>query len=73
MTEVYINLKDLGDYSYEYIKDCFKNKDLVSVEELLDALNETLEDLDKTKEELEEIKKTKNEEFDEMIRRLNWR
>lgn len=55
MEQVYINLKE-----HEYLQDLFHNKDLVSIDEILDKLVILKED----NEQLEEKLKMKDEEND---------
>ena len=58
MKEVYINLKDINS---GVLNDIFKNKDLVSVEELVDKLEDYYADIEKQKEEIEDLKEYKNQ------------
>ena len=58
MNEVYINLKDING---GVLNDIFKNKDLVSVEELVDKLEDYYAEIEKQKEEIEDLKEYKNQ------------
>ena len=58
MNEVYINLKDINS---GVLNDIFKNQDLVSVEELVDKLEDYYADIEKQKEEIEDLKEYKNQ------------
>ena len=58
MKEVYINLKDINS---GVLNDIFKNQDLVSVEELVDKLEDYYADIEKQKEEIEDLKEYKNQ------------
>lgn len=50
----YINLKECDDV---YVLDEFKNKDLVSVEELLDKISELAAEVEDLKDDLDEVKR----------------
>lgn len=58
MNEVYINLKDINS---GVLNDIFKNQDLVSVEELVDKLEDCYADIEKQQEEIEDLKEYKNQ------------
>ena len=58
MNEVYINLKDINS---GVLNDIFKNQDLVSVEELVDKLEDYYAEIEKQQEEIEDLKEYKNQ------------
>ena len=58
MNEVYINLKDINS---GVLNDIFKNKDLVSIEELVDELEDYYAETEKQQEEIEDLKEYKNQ------------
>lgn len=58
MNEVYINLKDINS---GVLNDIFKNKDLVSVEELVDKIEDYYAEIEKQQEEIEDLKEYKNQ------------
>ena len=58
MDNVYINLKDINS---GVLNDIFKNKDLVSVKELVDKLEDYYAEIEKQQEENEDLKEYKNQ------------
>lgn len=58
MKNVYINLKDFYGYC---IKEIFGNQDLVSVEELVDKIEDYYAEIEKQQEEIEDLKEYKNQ------------
>lgn len=58
MNNVYINLKDINSGA---LNDIFKNQDLVSVEELIDKLEDYYVEIEKQQEEIEDLKEYKNQ------------
>lgn len=58
MKEVYINLKDINS---GVLNDIFKNKDLVSIEELVDELEDYYAETEKQQEEIDDLKEYKNQ------------
>lgn len=58
MSNVYINLKDINS---RVLNDIFKNQDLVSVEELVDKLEDYYAEIEKQQEEIEDLKEYKNQ------------
>ena len=58
MNNVYINLKDINS---GVLNDIFKNKDLVSVEELIDKLEEYANIIEEKEEEIEDLKEYRNQ------------
>lgn len=58
MNNVYINLKDFYGYN---IQEIFKNQDLVSIEELIDKLEDYYAEIEKQQEEIEDLKEYKNQ------------
>lgn len=58
MKEVYINLKDINS---GVLNDIFKNQDLVSVEELIDKLEDYHAKIEKQQEQIEDLKEYKNQ------------
>lgn len=59
MNNVYINLKEKS--ICDPINDIFKNQDLVSVEELVDKLEDYYVEIEKQREEIEDLKEYKNQ------------
>ena len=58
MNKVYINLKDINSSG---LNNIFKNQDLVSVEELIDKLEDYYADIEKQQEQIEDLKEYKNQ------------
>lgn len=58
MNNVYINLKDINS---GVLNDIFKNQDLVSIEELIDKLEDYYAENEKQQEEIEDLKEYKNQ------------
>lgn len=58
MDEVYINLKDINS---GVLNDIFKKQDLVSVEELVDKLEDYYADIEKQQEQIDDLKEYKNQ------------
>ena len=58
MNEVYINLKDINS---GVLNDIFRNQDLVSVEELINKLEDYNAEIEKQQEEIEDLKEYKNQ------------
>ena len=58
MNNVYINLKDINS---GVLNDIFKNKDLVSVEELVDKLEEYADIIEEKEEKIEDLKEYRNQ------------
>ena len=58
MDNVYINLKDINS---GVLNDIFKNQDLVSIEELVDKLEDYYAEIEKQQEEIEDLKEYKNQ------------
>ena len=58
MSNVYINLKDINS---RVLNDIFKNKDLVSIEELIDKLEDYYAEIEKQKEKIEDLKEYRNQ------------
>ena len=58
MNKVYINLKDINS---SVLNDIFKNQDLVSVEELIDKLEDYHAEIEKQQEQIEDLKEYKNQ------------
>lgn len=58
MNNVYINLKNFYGYN---IQEIFKNQDLVSIEELIDKLEDYYAEIEKQQEEIEDLKEYKNQ------------
>ena len=59
MNNIYINLKDINS---GVLNDIFKNKDLVSIEELVDKLEDYYADvIEEQKEEIEDLKEYRNQ------------
>ena len=58
MNEVYINLKD---FNSGVLNDIFKNQDLVSVEELVDKLEDYYAEIEKQQEEIDDLKEYRNQ------------
>ena len=60
MNNVYINLKDINS---GVLNDIFKNQDLVSVEELIDKLEDYHAEIEKQQEEIEDLKEYNEKVF----------
>ena len=58
MKEVYINLKDINS---GVLNDIFKNQDLVSIEELVDKLEDYYAEIEKNQEQIDDLKEYKNQ------------
>ena len=58
MSNVYINLKDINS---SILNDIFKNQDLVSIEELIDKLEDYYAEIERQQEEIEDLKEYKNQ------------
>lgn len=58
MKEVYINLKDINS---GVLNDIFKNQDLVSIEELVDKLEDYHAEIEKKKEQIDDLKEYKKQ------------
>lgn len=58
MKEVYINLKDINS---GVLNDIFRNQDLVSVDELINKLEDYHLEIEKQQEEIEDLKEYKNQ------------
>ena len=58
MNNVYINLKDINS---GVLNDIFNNQDLVSIEELVDKLEDYYADIEKQQEEIDDLKEYKNQ------------
>ena len=58
MNKVYINSKDINS---GVLNDIFRNQDLVSVEELIDKLEDYNAEIEKQQEEIEDLKEYKNQ------------
>ena len=58
MNKVYINLKDINSSG---LNDIFKNQDLVSVEELIDKLEDYHAEIEKQQEQIKDLKEYKNQ------------
>lgn len=58
MKNVYINLKDFYGYC---IKEIFGNQDLVSVEELVDKIEDYYAEIEKQQEEIDDLKEYRNQ------------
>ena len=58
MNKVYINLKDINSSG---LNDIFINQDLVSVEELIDKLEDYYTEIEKQQEEIEDLKEYRNQ------------
>ena len=58
MNKVYINLKDINSSG---LNNIFKNQDLVSVEELVDKLEDYYAEIEKQQEKIEDLKEYKNQ------------
>jgi len=63
--KTYINLKELSE-AYKLTKERF-SKDLVTIEEVIDALDETLELLEKEKNKNKKQEKEWDDEFEERL------
>ena len=55
---IYIKLSDINSST---LTNIFKNKDLVSIEELVDKLEDYYAEIEKQKEEIEDLKEYKNQ------------
>lgn len=58
MKEVYINLKDINS---GVLNDIFKNQDLVSIEELVDKLEDYHAEIEKKQEQIDDLKEYKKQ------------
>ena len=58
MSNVYINLKNINS---GVLNDIFKNQDLVSVEELIDKLEEYTDIIEEKEEKIEDLKEYRNQ------------
>lgn len=58
MNEVYINLKDINS---GVLNDIFKNQDLVSVEELVDKIEDYYAEIEKKQKQIDDLKEYKNQ------------
>lgn len=58
MNEVYINLKDINS---GVLNDIFKNQDLVSIEELVDKIEDYYAEIEKKQEQIDDLKEYKNQ------------
>ena len=58
MNNVYINLKDINS---SVLNDIFRNQDLVSIEVLVDKLEDYYAEIEKQQEEIEDLKEYKNQ------------
>lgn len=58
MNNVYINLKDINS---GVLNDIFRNQDLVTIEELVDKLEDYYVEIEKQQEEIEDLKEYKNQ------------
>ena len=67
MREVFIKINDLKDYDYWFIADYFNKKDIVSLKEILDALDYELEK-QVLKEELKNGDKPSEQELEHFRR-----
>lgn len=67
MNEIYVNLKEQENLGY--VREYFKNKDLVSVEDIMYALDEALENIEEMKKAKEKEEKENEEEFEDMLLR----
>ena len=52
--KVYVNLKEIDDV---YVTDEFKNKDLVSVDDLLEKISELAAEVERLEDDLKEAKR----------------
>lgn len=52
--KTYVNLKECNDV---YVLDEFRNKDLVSVDDLLDKISELSAEVEKLQDDLKEVKR----------------
>lgn len=67
MNEIYVNLKEQENLGY--VREYFNNKDLVSIEDIMYTLDETLENIKELKKAKEKEEKENEEEFEEMLLR----
>lgn len=67
MNEVYVNLKEQENLGY--VREYFKNKDLVSIEDIMYALDEALENIEELKGKIVYQEKENEEEFEEKLLR----
>lgn len=67
MKEIYVNLKEQENLGY--VIKYFKNKDLVSIEDIMYALDETLENIEELKGKIVYQEKENEEEFEETLLR----
>ena len=67
MNEIYVNLKEQENLGY--VREYFKNKDLVSVEDIMYALDEALENIEEFKGKIIYQEKENEEEFEETLLR----
>jgi hypothetical protein len=58
MNNVYINLKDINS---SVLNDIFKNQDLVSIEELIDKLEDYYAEIEKQQEKIDDLKEYRNQ------------
>lgn len=58
MNNVYINLKNFYGYN---IQEIFKNQDLVSIEELIDIIENQQDEIENLKEKIDDLKEYKNQ------------
>ena len=67
MNEIYVNLKKQENLGY--VIDYFRNKDLVSIEDIIYALDEKLEEIEELKRKQKQEEKEYEEEFEEILLR----
>ena len=70
MKEIYVNLKE---QDYCYIKDEFKNKDLISVYDLMEALDQALANLEQKDNDIDELKSDISDLKNENRELRDWR
>ena len=58
MNNVYINLKDINS---DVLNDIFRNQDLVTIEELVDKLEDYYAEIEKQQEEIDDLKEYRNQ------------